>query len=214
MIEAQLTWLLCGERDDGIQVAVCSSPNLPSGVERLRGSEHRSSPAAADAATLPDKTLVFCSEGSPAGFDTAQYTTSVEFSAGSYTVYNRLIEFAHGSTDIEPGLAEKWDVSPDGLTYTFHLRHGVKFQTTSFFKPTREFNADDVVFTYQRMLDPEQPFRKAYSVPFPYFTDLGLAKNIAKIETVDPYTVTFHAEGSRRTVFTTDRDAVRVDSLG
>ena len=40
-------------------------------------------PAASQAATLPDKTLVFCSEGSPAGFDTAQYTTSVEFSAGS-----------------------------------------------------------------------------------------------------------------------------------
>lgn len=95
------------------------------------------SPAAADAAKLPDKTLVFCSEGSPAGFDSAQYTTSVEFSAGSYTVYNRLIEFAHGSTDIEPGLAEKWDVSPDGLTYTFHLRHGVKFQTTSFFADAR-----------------------------------------------------------------------------
>jgi hypothetical protein len=148
-------------------------------------------PVAAQAATLPDKTLVFCSEGSPAGFDTAQYTTSVEFSAGSYTVYNRLIEFAHGSTDIEPGLAEKWEVSPDGLTYTFYLRHGVKFQTTSFFKPTREFNADDVVFTYQRMLDPEQPFRKAYAVPFPYFNDLGLAKNIAKIEKIDPYTVRF-----------------------
>jgi dipeptide transport system substrate-binding protein len=148
-------------------------------------------PVSAGAASLPDKTLVFCSEGSPAGFDTAQYTTSVEFSAGSYTVYNRLVEFGHGSTDIEPGLAEKWDVSDDGLQYTFHLRHGVKFQTTSFFKPTREFNADDVVFTYQRMLDPEQPFRKAYSVPFPYFTDLGLSKNITKIEKLDPYTVRF-----------------------
>ena len=148
-------------------------------------------PVAAPAATLPDKTLVFCSEGSPAGFDTAQYTTSVEFTAGSYTVYNRLVEFAHGSTDIEPGLAEKWDVSPDGLQYTFHLRHGVKFQTTSFFKPTREFNADDAVFTFERMLDPDQPFHKAYPVPFPYFSDLGLAKNIAKIEALDPYTVRF-----------------------
>jgi dipeptide transport system substrate-binding protein len=143
------------------------------------------------AASLPDKTLVFCSEGSPAGFDTAQYTTSVEFTAGSYTVYNRLVEFAHGSTDIEPGLAEKWDVSPDGLQYTFHLRHGVKFQTTSFFKPAREFNADDVVFTFERMLDPDQPFHKAYPVPFPYFSDLGLAKNISKIEALDPYTVRF-----------------------
>ena len=148
-------------------------------------------PFTAPAASLPDKTLVFCSEGSPAGFDTAQYTTSVEFTAGSYTVYNRLVEFVQGGTDIEPGLAEKWDVSADGLQYTFHLRHGVKFQTTSFFKPTREFNADDVVFTFQRMLDPDQPFHKAYPVPFPYFSDLGLAKNVEKIEALDPYTVRF-----------------------
>ena len=148
-------------------------------------------PLTAPAASLPDKTLVFCSEGSPAGFDTAQYTTSVEFTAGSYTVYNRLVEFVQGGTDIEPGLAEKWDVSADGLQYTFHLRHGVKFQTTSFFKPTREFNADDVVFTFQRMLDPDQPFHKAYPVPFPYFSDLGLAKNVEKIEALDPYTVRF-----------------------
>jgi dipeptide transport system substrate-binding protein len=148
-------------------------------------------PFTASAASLPDKTLVFCSEGSPAGFDSAQYTTSVEFTAGSYTVYNRLVEFVQGGTDIEPGLAEKWDVSPDGLQYTFHLRHGVKFQTTSFFKPTREFNADDVVFTFQRMLDPDQPFHKAYPVPFPYFSDLGLVKNVDKIEALDPYTVRF-----------------------
>ena len=148
-------------------------------------------PFTAPAASLPDKTLVFCSEGSPAGFDTAQYTTSVEFTAGSYTVYNRLVEFVRGGTDIEPGLAEKWDVSPDGLQYTFHLRHGVKFQTTSFFRPAREFNADDVVFTFERMLDPEQPFHKAYPVPFPYFSDLGLAKNVDRIEALDPYTVRF-----------------------
>ena len=145
----------------------------------------------AQAAPIPNKTLVYCSEGSPAGFDPAQYTTGTDFTANTFTVYNRLVEFERGSTKVEGGLAEKWDVSPDGLTYTFHLRHGVKFQTTSFFKPTRDFNADDVLFTFNRMLDPDQPFRKAYPVSFPYFSDLGLAKNISKIEALDPYTVRF-----------------------
>ncbi|TKC78197.1 ABC transporter substrate-binding protein [Trinickia terrae] len=145
----------------------------------------------AGAASLPNKTLVYCSEGSPAGFDAAQYTTSVEFSASAYTVYNRLVEFEHGGTKVEPGLAESWEISPDGLTYTFHLRHGVKFQTTSFFKPTREFNADDVMLTFERMFDPNHPFRKAYPVQLPYFTDMGLDKSIAKIEKLDPYTVRF-----------------------
>lgn len=145
----------------------------------------------ANAADIPNKTLVYCSEGSPAGFDPAQYTTGVDFTANTFTVYNRLVEFERGGTKVEPGLAEKWDVSPDGKTYTFHLRHGVKFHTTSWFKPTREFNADDVVFTFERMLDPNQPFRKAYPVQFPYFTDMGLDKLIDKVEKVDPYTVKF-----------------------
>jgi dipeptide transport system substrate-binding protein len=141
------------------------------------------------AAELPAKTLVFCSDASPAGFDPAQYTTSVEFSAAAYTVYNRLVEFEHGGTKVEPGLAQSWEISEDGRVYTFHLRHGVKFHTTSYFKPTREFDADDVVRTFERMLDPNDALRKAYPVSFPYFVDLGLATNLAKVEKVDPYTV-------------------------
>jgi dipeptide transport system substrate-binding protein len=147
--------------------------------------------APARAAPLPNKTLVYCSEGSPAGFDPAQYTTSVEFTASAYTAYNRLVEFQHGGTKVEPGLAESWDISPDGLTYTFHLRHGVKFQTAAYFKPTREFDADDVMLTFERMLDPDNSFRKAYPVQFPYFTDMGLDKSIAQIDAPDPYTVRF-----------------------
>ncbi|PLZ00743.1 ABC transporter substrate-binding protein [Burkholderia sp. WAC0059] len=145
----------------------------------------------AQAAGIPNRTLVYCSEGSPSGFDPAQYTTGVDFTANTFTVYNRLVEFERGGTRVEPGLAQSWDVSPDGRTWTFHLRHGVKFQTTAYFKPTREFDADDVVFTFERMLDPNLPFNKAYPVQFPYFTDMGLDKLIAKVEKVDPYTVRF-----------------------
>jgi len=145
----------------------------------------------AQASGIPNKTLVYCSEGSPAGFDPAQYTTGTDFTANTFTVYNRLVEFERGSTKVEPGLATSWDVSPDGKTYTFHLRHGVKFQTTSYFKPTRDFDADDVVFTFERMLDPNNAFRKAYPVSFPYFTDMGMDKLIAKVVKVDEHTVQF-----------------------
>ena len=135
--------------------------------------------------------LVYCSEASPAGFDPAQYTSGTEFDASAETVFNRLVQFERGGTTLTPGLAEKWEISPDGKVYTFHLRKGVKFHTTDYFKPTREFNADDVVFTFQRMLDKEHPFRKAYPSEFPYFSDMGLDKNIAKIEKRDDYTVVF-----------------------
>ena len=133
--------------------------------------------------------LVFCSEGSPAGFDPAQYTTGTDFDASAETIFNKLTQFERGGTQVKPGLAESWDISEDGKVYTFHLRKGVKFHTTDYFKPTREFNADDVLFTFQRMLDKNNPFRKAYPTEFPYFTDMGLDQNIAKVEKVDDYTV-------------------------
>ncbi|MBH3431265.1 ABC transporter substrate-binding protein [Pseudomonas alkylphenolica] len=135
--------------------------------------------------------LVFCSEGSPAGFDPGQYTTGTDFDASAETVFNRLSQFERGGTAVIPGLATSWDISADGLTYTFHLREGVKFHTTEYFKPTREFNADDVLFTFNRMLDKDMPFRKAYPTEFPYFTDMGMDKNIAKVEKIDDHTVKF-----------------------
>ena len=135
--------------------------------------------------------LVFCSEGSPAGFDPGQYTTGTDFDASAETIYNRLSQFQRGGTAVEPGLATSWDVSPDNLTWTFHLRDGVKFHTTPYFKPTRDFNADDVLFTFNRMLDKDMPFRKAYPTEFPYFTDMGMDKNIAKVEKIDDKTVRF-----------------------
>src|SRR3989344_5568799 len=76
--------------------------------------------------------LVFCSEGSPAGFDPGQYTTGTDFDASAETMFNRLSQFERGGTAVVPGLATSWDVSPDGLTYTFHLREGVKFHPTEF----------------------------------------------------------------------------------
>ncbi len=135
--------------------------------------------------------LVYCSEGSPAGFDPGQYTTGTDFDASAETIYNRLSQFQRGGTAVEPGLATSWDVSPDNLVWTFHLRDGVKFHTTPYFKPTREFNADDVLFTFNRMLDKDMPFRKAYPTEFPYFTDMGMDKNIAKVEKIDDKTVKF-----------------------
>ncbi|WP_434578500.1 ABC transporter substrate-binding protein [Pseudomonas sp. Z5-35] len=135
--------------------------------------------------------LVFCSEGSPAGFDPGQYTTGTDFDASAETMFNRLTQFERGGTAVIPGLATQWDITEDGLTYTFHLREGVKFHTTPYFKPTREFNADDVLFTFNRMINKDDPFRKAYPTEFPYFTDMGMDTNITKVDKVDDHTVKF-----------------------
>jgi dipeptide transport system substrate-binding protein len=103
------------------------------------------------ATTLPDKTLVYCFEASPTGFDITQSSNLTDYSAAGKTIYNRLVRFDRIGSRFEPDLAERWEISPNGLVYTFHLRRGVKFHTTPWFKPTRDFNALDVLFTFERM---------------------------------------------------------------
>lgn len=76
------------------------------------------------ATQLAAKPLVVCTEASPEGFDIVQYTTAVTADASAETVFNRLVDFKPGTTEIQPALAERWDISADGLTYTFHLRQG------------------------------------------------------------------------------------------
>ena len=109
------------------------------------------------ATTASAKTLVFCSEGAPEGFDPALYTAGTTFDASSKPVFNRLVEFERGTTNLVPGLAESWDVSADGLEYTFHLRPGVKFHTTDSFTPTRALTADDVIFSFERQKEGSGP---------------------------------------------------------
>ncbi|WP_225771830.1 ABC transporter substrate-binding protein [Pseudomonas sp. Marseille-Q5115] len=143
------------------------------------------------AAMASAKPLVVCTEASPEGFDIVQYTAATTADASSETVFNRLVDFTPGSTDIEPGLAERWDISEDGKTYTFHLRQGVKFHTTDYFKPSREFTADDVVWSFQRQLDPKHPWHEKSSMGFPYFEAMGFKDLLKNVSKVDDHTVTF-----------------------
>ena len=137
------------------------------------------------------KTLVYCSEGSPEGFNPALYTAGTTFDASSRAIFNKLVEFERGTTKIIPGLAESWDISDDGLVYTFHLRKGVKFHTLKDFKPTRDFNADDVVFSFMRQLDKDHPYHKVTPGSYEYFESMSMPELIKSIDKVDDYTVKF-----------------------
>ncbi len=143
--------------------------------------------------TLPAqaKTLVFCSEGSPEGFNPAFYTAGTTFDASSQAIYNRLVEFERGTTNIAPALAEDWTISGDGLEYTFKLRKGVKFQTTKGFTPTRDFNADDVVFSFLRQLRKDHPYHAVSGGSYEYFNGMSMPDLLKDVVKVDDHTVKF-----------------------
>ncbi len=134
-------------------------------------------------------TLTVCTEASPDGFDIAQSETAVTHDAAGKTIYDQLFALKRGTTEIVPSLAERWEVSPDGLQVTLHLRKGVKFHTTSWFKPTREMNADDVVFSLQRQADPKSPWKAMAKNGFGMWSAYGLADDVKAIDKLDDYAV-------------------------
>lgn len=134
------------------------------------------------------KTLTFCSEGNPETLSPIFNTTSTSFDVTGQ-IYDNLVTFRSGTVALEPALATHWSVSADGLEYVFSLRQGVKWQSNAWFQPTRNFNADDVVFTFERQWKPEHPYYKVTSSHHPYFTDMGMADMLKSVEKVDDHTV-------------------------
>lgn len=91
-------------------------------------------------------------------------------------IFNGLVRYQATSAEVEPDLAQRWTLSPDGKTYTFYLRRGVKFQ-----KGYGDFTARDVKFSFERVADPK------LGSPF-----ADQMKQIREIEVVDDYTVKIH----------------------
>jgi dipeptide transport system substrate-binding protein len=142
------------------------------------------------------KTLVFCSEGDPGSLN-PQTASSVTVADAAAPVFENLVAVPPGGGAIAPALAQSWDISPDGRQYTFHLRHGVKFHASKRFQPTRDLDADDVVFSFERQWQADNPFHKPASGSFDYFEDMEMPRLLEAIDKVDDYTVRFrlkHAE--------------------
>ena len=101
-------------------------------------------------------------------------------------VYENLVSFADTTTELVPELATRWDISPDGLTYTFHLRQGVTFHDGT------PFNAEAVVFSLDRQRDkkPAHPFHSVGG-PYPYWQAMSMDDIVADLKATDDSTVVF-----------------------
>ena len=132
------------------------------------------------------KSFVYCSEGSPSSFNPQLVTDGTSTNATAATIYNTLVEFEEGTTKIIPALAASWDISKDKLVYTFNLRTGVKFHTTKYFTPTRDFNATDVVFSIDRQRLATHPFHEVSGGKYEYFDGMEMGKIIKEVKILGP----------------------------
>ncbi|WP_339768978.1 ABC transporter substrate-binding protein [uncultured Paraglaciecola sp.] len=133
--------------------------------------------------------IIYCSEGNPASFNPQLDTSGTTVDVSSHQIYDRLLDFDLITGEIVPGLASSWSTSSDGLTYTFQLRKDIAFHSTAYFTPSRSFDADDVVFSFNRWRDENHPYHEVSGGRYPYINSVGLDDLIGNIERINRYRV-------------------------
>ncbi len=133
--------------------------------------------------------FIYCSEGSPSSFNPQVVTDGTSITASASNIYNRLVEFKPGATEIVPALATSWSISNDKTQYVFNLRKGVKFHTTKYFSPKRDFNAEDVLFSIEKQRNKSHPFHAVGGGTYEYFDGMEMGKIIKEVKALDPYKV-------------------------
>ena len=152
-----------------------------------------------EALSLSKESIIYCSEGAPESFNPQTVTSGTTIDATANQLYNRLIEFNPTDNSIVPAIAKSWHVTRDGKMVTFYLRKDIKFHQTAYFTPTRELNADDVLFSFNRMLDIEHQYHHISGARYPFFQNAQLVDLIDSIEKINEHTIRFrltHSDSS------------------
>lgn len=129
--------------------------------------------------------LVFARSGDSVGLDPARETDGESF-YGSTQIFDTLVEFVPGTTEIQPALAESWDISDDNLVFTFNLREGVQFHDGT------DLTADAVKFSFDRQMLESHPYHDLG--PWQYWGYMDMSNIVDRIEVVDDYTVRFYLQ--------------------
>lgn len=142
-------------------------------------------------ADIRDSGFVYCVSGQVNTFNPSKASSGLIVDTLAAQFYDRLLDVDPYTYRLMPELAESWEVLDNGATYRFHLRRDVPFQKTAWFTPTRKMNADDVVFTFQRIFDRNNPWHNVNGSNFPYFDSLQFADNVKSVRKLDNHTVEF-----------------------
>ncbi|WP_253073664.1 ABC transporter substrate-binding protein SapA [Sodalis ligni] len=135
--------------------------------------------------------FVYCVNGLLNTFNPQMASSGLTVDTLSAQIYDRLLDVDPYTYRLIPELAQSWEVLDNGATYRFHLRKNVPFQRTAWFTPTRNLNADDVVFSFARMFDIHHPYHDVNGGDYPYFDSLQFPDSVQSVRKLDNDTVEF-----------------------
>lgn len=126
---------------------------------------------------IPKDVLVVGQVAEPKSLDPHVVTAVNDFRI-VVNMYDGLVRYQDGSLQVEPALANSWEISKSGTVYTFHLKKGVKFHDGT------PFNADAVKFNFDRMLNKDHPYHHTGPFPLSFFFSA-----IEEVQVLDEQTV-------------------------
>lgn len=150
MLALMLFLVACGNEDDESQ-AESEETDTSETEDTEEDSSESEESTEASGESSGDQVLVFARGGDSESLDFGS-TTDGESSRVTKQIYESLLDFEKDSFEVKPGLAHDWEVSDDGLTYTFYLEEGVTFHDGT------DFNADAVKTNFERWSDPDHEF--------------------------------------------------------
>ncbi|MEA1064934.1 ABC transporter substrate-binding protein SapA [Erwinia sp. HR93] len=144
-----------------------------------------------DNADIHQSGFVYCVSGQISTFNPQQASGGLTVDTLAAQLYDRLLDVDPYTYRLMPELAERWEVLDNGATYRFYLRHGIQFQATPWFSPTRSLNADDVVFSFQRIFNRQHPWHFVNGSSYPYFDSLQFADSVKSVRKIGSHIVEF-----------------------
>ena len=184
-MKKKISLMLAAALTAGLALTGCGGSKTSDTTDNTAGAENEST---AELKGVDVDTTGYLVAALNADIQTADVQKTSKDYEVPFNIFDRLVDVevdADGNSKIVPSLAESWDISDDGLEYTFHLRQGVKFHNGN------DFTAEDVAYTFHRMLTVEGGVNTEFIDQIKGADELlaGETDTLEGVEVVDDYTI-------------------------